>query len=715
MAKTTIKLLIDPQKNSLTFSKNFRIFSTAEPISGIIEFTDFVEDIIIGSPDVIDLANIRRHFRYSRNRLDWSLWYEVSPEDLGDTASIFLEKTDSYYFEIKYEYDDSTYYELAAPIEINEIKLRFLTGTSTPAAFTPVVICSDEKCTSIIANRDPSFRPYEVNSAVGMYQELSFFTNQLYGHQVVYFRTVPESNSGDYLFKEWTLYKNVDRKCIKVMVPKNAFPSNAPKFTEFGMDFQLPFEIHLDHRYFQSIFGANSEPRKRDFLYFPLINRMFEIQGSYLHRGFMMVPTYWKISLKKYNPNIDMLLKDETRHFLDNVIQNAEQLFGEEVSADIKDATLPEQYKTISTKFDSSRRAIHPDVSIKPLKFTFNFASLIENYYDLSRIPLTEQTFKVTLDNPPLATTVSLENLNSLEPNTIKSNLVAIAYEGSGPYLSWKNGALLTGDKNIKDTSQLPIRVRGPFDSIPNNIGQSDEGRFIRIEAYRNFKYLDQRDILVESLSGEDFIKFKVRQTAIVYSAKPKFNKDTHKNLSFTALFNVPSSSTEPISFISGFDNDEQQGIKITGQFIKYFSTGPEGDLVLEIQINSQIKTYTVSNFASGAWHAVVVSLSNEFSQCGVNLYSIIEDPSDIINHTDFRKIFSSTSSIVPTEFELDDYYILPTSNLLITNIRLFNTMLKEEEHDFILSQQFIRDESLLLLIDNCRPQLNLPYISQNR
>ena len=41
--------------------------------------------------------------------------------------------------------------------------------------------------------------------------------------------------------------------------------------------------------------------------------------------------------------------------------------------------------------------------------------------------------------------------------------------------------------------------------------------------------------------------------------------------------------------------------------------------------------------------------------------------------------------------------------------------MLKEEDHDFILSQQFIKDESMLLIIDNCRPQLNIPYISKNR
>ena len=41
--------------------------------------------------------------------------------------------------------------------------------------------------------------------------------------------------------------------------------------------------------------------------------------------------------------------------------------------------------------------------------------------------------------------------------------------------------------------------------------------------------------------------------------------------------------------------------------------------------------------------------------------------------------------------------------------------MVKEEDHEFILSQQYIKDESKLLVIDNCKPQLNIPYISKNR
>ena len=710
MVKTTVKLLIDSQNNSLTFSKNFRIFSTSEPINRIIEFTDFVEDLIIATPNTLDLSNLTRHFRYSRNRLDWSLWYVVEPGDLGDAASIFLDEHDEFYFEVKYEYDDGTSTELSTPIEINEIKLRFKQSTPIAATYTPKVICSDEKCTSIIQNRDPSFRPYNVDSAIGMFQELSFFTNQLYGHQVVYFRTLPESNSGDYVFKEWTLYKNIDRKCIKVMVKDNAFPDNMPKFTEFGIDFQLPFEVEIDHKYYQSIFGVNSEPRKRDFLYFPLLNRMFEIQGSYLHRGFMMAPTFWKIQLKKYNPNIDMLLTDDTRNFLDNVILSADHLFSEEVTKDIKDATMPEQYAKITTTFDSSRKSLHPDLIQRPLKYTYNFAPLIENYYDLGGIPSVDVTFDLTTDSPEISTTQQVYSLPSLDKLPATSNNVILAYQGSDIYTTWKNGGLVKYDKNVSGPTVRYVNVRGPFDSIENHIGTSESGRYIRLEAYRDTSLKNQKDILISGTVAS----FRVRDTAVVYNAQPKFNLDTFKNLSFTCLFNVPSTS-DTLNFIDGYDDETLSGLRVSAGFIRNNSTLPEGTLTLTVTVNSLVKTYTISNFVSDSWHAMVISISNEFLQCGAYIYQIKEDTSDMVNHNAFIRLLANTSSFTQQTFDLTQNYTLPNSKLLITNIRLFNTMLREEEHDFILSQQFLKDESMLILIDNCRPQSNLPYIAKNR
>jgi hypothetical protein len=50
-----------------------------------------------------------------------------------------------------------------------------------------------------------------------------------------------------------------------------------------------------------------------------------------------------------------------------------------------------------------------------------------------------------------------------------------------------------------------------------------------------------------------------------------------------------------------------------------------------------------------------------------------------------------------------------------IANIRLFKTMVQEEDHDYVLSQLWIRDESIVAIVDNAKPQLNVPFIAINR
>lgn len=715
----TIKIIPESGSNTLTFSKNFRIFSVLDPIHGVTNIEDILEDLEIASPGAIDLNNLNRYLRYSNNKLDWSLWYgftplDINPNGLDEVKDIEFEKNCDLFIEIKYEYDDGTFDELATPIQIDEIKIRLKKyDPGLPNVLVPVICCSDEKCPALIFEREASFRPYQVDSAIGIFKELSFHTNKIFGHEVVYFRTLPESDSGDYIFKEWTLFKNVDRKCVKILVPDNKFPDNKPKFSEYGIDFELPFEIHIDNRYFESVFGNGAEPRRRDFLFFPLINRMFEIQGSYLYRSFMMAPVYWKVQLIKFNPNIDMLMKDEDRKYMDNIITSAEELFAEEVTDDIEDGTMPKQYKTISRRFDVSRKSIHPDLKIKPIQFTFNFASLMENYYDLSGIETTENTYDITNGSPLISTSVDLLSV----PGTVddkKTFEVIRAYQDSTIFKTWQNNALMTNDKNVLGTNVKYLRVRGPFDTIPDHIGQSESGRYLQLEAYKDLSFTKQRDIMTTTDDGKDIVKLKLRSTSIVYNITPTFGTDDINNLSYTCMFNVPVDS-EIVSFINGYDNESQSGLYIYAQFNKYFGGSEEGDLILKIKLNANEKTYTIPNFVSKKWHGMVVSVSNEFKQIGVYIYDTIDDVADLANHTDFEKIFEAISSMQEEVFEVEQPYTIPTSNLWIANLRLFNTMIKEEEHDFILSQQFIKDESMLLLIDNCRPQIRVPFISENR
>lgn len=274
----------------------------------------------------------------------------------------------------------------------------------------------------------------------------------------------------------------------------------------------------------------------------------------------------------------------------------------------------------------------------------------------------------------------------------------------------------MTNDKNVSGINVKYLRVRGPFDTIPDHIGQSESGRYLQLEAYKDLSFTTQRNIMTSSINGEDAVTLKLRETSIIYNRTPEFGLSGAgiDNLSYTCLFNIPADS-QIVSLIKGYDNESESGIYIYAQFNKYFGSSPEGDLILNIKINNVEKTYTIVNFKSDNWYGIVISVSNEFKQMGVYLYDIVEDQTDLSNHSDFKKVYENISSMNPLSFKVDQPYNIPTSNLKIANVRLFRTMIKEEQHDFILSQQFIKDESMLLLIDNCRSQIKVPFITRNR
>jgi hypothetical protein len=403
MQTITLKLIPETSKSSLTFSSNYRLFSTKDPLPGAYSITSFTDDVDLNGNNQNYLS---KKFRYSVDRGNWSLWY-----DIADITALAFNNSDLF-VELKYEYNNTTRDQLANPIVVNEIKFKIVAADSVPSLFTPSITCSDEVCPALISTGTMSFNPYAADQAVNIFKQLSFNTNKLFGHEVVYFKTEPDRDSADYVFKEWTLFKTISRKCIKVLVPGNKFPDNKPTYAEFGVDFEMPFEIHLDHEYFQTIFGAAAHPRKKDFLYFPLTNRMYEIQGTYLYRGIMQEPVYWKIQLVKFQPNIDMMMKAEDRTFLDNIITSTDELFADQMIDEVKDATMPQQFKTISTRFDETRKALHPDLKIKQLALTYNYSPLIQYYYESKSVP----SVPITVD--PVSTNFTKYSVKYEDPAT---------------------------------------------------------------------------------------------------------------------------------------------------------------------------------------------------------------------------------------------------------------------------------------------------------
>jgi len=467
------------------------------------------------------------------------------------------------------------------------------------ADITPNISCSEESCPSVVIHREPTFDPYEVGSMVNLAQNMSYAVNTIFGIDAFYFHTSPVEGAADYTFKEWNLYNIESMKCLKISLPGNKFPDNMPYFHEDGMDYEEPFEVHVDKIYFESIFGQTSEPRNKDFLYLPIVNRLYKVSGSYLKRGFMMKQIFWRLQLTKYKPNINYIMEAETTQYLDNLLLNSENTLSEIANKETDDVLMGKQYKTISERFDETRRALNENLIVKQLGTYFNYNMFLEYYYDQSEI-------------------------------------------------------------------------------------------------------IDEEDI-------------------VIYKETPKLNDDI-RNITYTSLFRLSSDSVI-VELLYGRNDigspsspsDTTQGLHLYGIYDLSLQA-----LTIFIKINEVVDIIVVENINIDKWYGIIFQVSNEFNQYSLFVYSTEEDPSDINNITNFnlkkRYIVQITqTSPSDIDFDLESYYMIKKSKIDIANIRLFKTNVKEEDHSYILGNLFVKNESDLLLIDNCRPRLNVPFIVRPR
>jgi hypothetical protein len=133
------------------------------------------------------------------------------------------------------------------------------------------------------------------------------------------------------------------------------------------------------------------------------------------------------------------------------------------------------------------------------------------------------------------------------------------------------------------------------------------------------------------------------------------------------------------------------------------------------LRINGDQLTLPVGEIKYDSWYSIIIQASSQYGQVGISVYSFIQDPANIKNYNGIQQVHSSSVPYQKFEFDTQQNWALVSGNYSIANIRLFNTMVQPEDHEFIISQLFVRDESLIELIDNCRPRLNVPFISINK
>jgi hypothetical protein len=280
-------------------------------------------------------------------------------------------------------------------------KLTFIAATLTVETVTGTIescpqfctTCTDpfiySGCATVEATcSDPNalFQPYRQFRSQQTYIQLANIVKNIFGHQVTYFRTEPDMRTKDVILMEYSLHNVVDQDVVKILVPDNEFPQESTtNFDMFGMEFE-DFEIHITQQEFQTVFGQGKRPREHDYMFIPIINKMYMINSVSLGDRFNETITYWKVMLTKYQ-NDTAVLKNSFETLTDSLVTDVDEIFGAEIQDEYIKTTKPDIFQTVSTAYlDGIRNFVSTDLKIVDSEIKNRWTTVSKNYYDLSQV-----------------------------------------------------------------------------------------------------------------------------------------------------------------------------------------------------------------------------------------------------------------------------------------------------------------------------------------
>ena len=478
-----MRFVLDVSANNNTYKANDALvvkFSDAFKLIGSIEsFTfDFTPpDTASNGHDV--------SIRWSYDGMVWSAWEDwitqtAQSPNQQDLINQIITNRDSFYLEfrlVRYGTDVGTrtltlaameFGSKAAPEQMVESPFE---NTSCYAQCSP----SQNFYTGVKIDADPRllFQPYNLmNPAINFYREAACAVSEMFGHCVRYFKTQADVSSADAVLKEYSLFNVTDVKDIKIMVPDNTFPDNAIAFFPYDMDFGEGLEIHIVRDHFERAFGVDDLPEQKDYLYFPLIDRMFEVHSAYLYRDFMMSQVYYKVMLYKWQDKLNVMRDiKEINDYVDNLTENFDEVLQPEVNKEFLQITKPDQYASSSMNnvggFDNVRYLVNKDLVIKAYDLNNYFTVVGKYFYELNNgIKQNDLAvkYKLAVNRPQSEHTAFSAWFKPLKSNwTTQSNTYDTLINGYNTSESkgYQINLLYSNVNNLVVTSGIEVKING--------------------------------------------------------------------------------------------------------------------------------------------------------------------------------------------------------------------------------------------------------------
>ena len=144
----------------------------------------------------------------------------------------------------------------------------------------------------------------------------------------------------------------------------------------------------------------------------------------------------------------------------------------------------------------------------------------------------------------------------------------------------------------------------------------------------------------------------------------------------------------------------------------------------ISLNINSDSYTFSftgstnsVDGIYENVWYCYLLNIDQRNRKLNQYIYKRnveidSEDDAKYLPSTVLEKVYENTQDYVPVDFELEGIdSVIYASDIKMTNIRLFSEIIPISEHNKILNQYIIADDSkYLIFADNANTKIVLPY-----
>ena len=196
---------------------------------------------------------------------------------------------------------------------------------------------------------------------------------------------------------------------------------------------------------------------------------------------------------------------------------------------------------------------------------------------------------------------------------------------------------------------------------------------------------------------------------AVVYEAMSTLK--ANENRAFTFWFNP--TKTFDLANDTYYDIIDGTNILDKGLIIQISSMN------IKVIINQQEYIFDHSTiFSHTTWYGMVVNISNTYGEVSTFMYKLDYQANytDPTGQNELELAHSGhLESLSPHTWETDVNWSLRGSEFNLTNVRMFNKTIEDEQHVNILHQYVVRDSQNAIIIDNAIPSLQLQKVGTNK